>query len=92
MLRYDHFSTKAGFNLEYYNDEPTEISYKNKKEFFGFLYAITSQLSELPHEEEKKIFIQKIVEGYLDVVPELPDGSIKVDFYFAKLIARKVIE
>jgi SAM-dependent methyltransferase len=80
--QYEGYAREAGFAVNSYTMETTVADFPGVPAFTDFLGALTPHLVRLPSGDEKRMFMEELVTGYLEAVPPARSGSIGATYVY----------
>jgi trans-aconitate 2-methyltransferase len=80
--QYEAYAREAGFAVNSYTMETTVADFPGVPVFTDFLSALTPHLVRLPSGDEKRMFMEELVAGYLEAMPPARRGSIGATYVY----------
>jgi SAM-dependent methyltransferase len=80
--QYERYAREAGLAVKSYTMETTAADFPAVPAFTDFLSALTPHLVRLPGGDEKRLFMEELVTGYLEAVPPPRTGSIGATYVY----------
>jgi hypothetical protein len=78
----EEYAREAGLAVNSYTIETTVADFPGVPTFTDFLSALTPHLVRLPSGDEKRMFMEELVTGYLEAMPPTRRGSIGATYVY----------
>lgn len=82
---YDEYAKAVGLNVQNYTQSKFSDFFSDLMIFTNYIRAITPHLSQLDSEEQKRLFMEELMDSYLHVFPKNREGNYRIDYTTLKL-------
>ena len=88
-VQYDIYAKTAGFTINSYLIDTTSADFGSVTAFTNFLETLTPHLDRLPGEDEKRAFMEELVNRYLEIMPPARPNACAATYVYvcAKMVA-----